>query len=349
MYIELNLPNIIDILSCSASFMLGLLFVVSVSENKRANIFLGLFMISLSIEIMMVLMEDIVPYELPFPVTSLFIMPFLLFYVLQTVNYHIKPLYLMLFVPGLLVNVGMYFFHVEEGLIILEYLFNIGILAVILKMVQNLKRKVDNYYSDLENKTLQWIRIIVFIYLGFYLFWITEDIIGINHEDLTIYFSSISTIATFFMILWIGHNGFSQHELFKSRLFLPQLALEEEEILIPSSDEELELYQSICEKIKEQRLYIDPKLNLRALSAALNLNEKELSRIINQQSGFNFYRFINEFRVNEFKRLLNSSKADQFSLLGLAEEAGFSSKSTFYASFKAIEGITPKQYENTLK
>ncbi|MDB2526762.1 helix-turn-helix domain-containing protein, partial [Mariniblastus sp.] len=63
----------------------------------------------------------------------------------------------------------------------------------------------------------------------------------------------------------------------------------------------------------------------------------------------NFYQFINEFRIKKFKRLMETSKVQQFTLLGLAIESGFHSKSTFYAAFKKFEGMTPKQYEKSIK
>ena len=71
--------------------------------------------------------------------------------------------------------------------------------------------------------------------------------------------------------------------------------------------------------------------------------------MINTHTQNNFYHFTNQFRVEEFKKLLLSTKAKQLSLLGLAEEAGFYSKSIFYTVFKDAEGITPKQYQNQLK
>ena len=54
-------------------------------------------------------------------------------------------------------------------------------------------------------------------------------------------------------------------------------------------------------------------------------------------------------QIEKFKQLVQSSKFQQFSILGLASEAGFSSKSTFYAAFKKFEGMSPKQYENSIK
>ena len=112
---------------------------------------------------------------------------------------------------------------------------------------------------------------------------------------------------------------------------------------------DMETYKTLCQHIRKKRLFANSKLNLRMLSQSFNLNEKEVSRLINQHSEGNFYQFINQFRVEEFKALLHSEKARQLSVLGLAEEAGFNSKSTFYTAFKTLEGMTPKQYELSLK
>ena len=170
---------------------------------------------------------------------------------------------------------------------------------------------------------------------------------------------------------------FSQPEIFKQRLFLvtennvsvgaanlavTQTIILEKEIQKPVeisklrdkkepiiSEIDLQQFNEIKEKIQEQELFINPKLNLSALSEVLGVKEKELSRLINECGKVNFYQFINAYRIEKFKQLLESSNAHHFTLLGLATEAGFSSKSTFYTAFKKMVGMTPKQYEKSIK
>ena len=182
---------------------------------------------------------------------------------------------------------------------------------------------------------------------------------------------------TVFMIFWIAYNGFSQSEIFKQHLFLTtennisvgtanlaftQTIILEKEIQKPVeisrlkdkkepiiSEIDLQQFNEIKEKIQEQELFTNPKLNLRALSEALGVKEKELSRLINEYGKVNFYQFINEYRIEKFKQLVESSNAHHFTLLGLATESGFSSKSTFYTAFKKLVGMTPKQYEKSIK
>ncbi|KAJ1464027.1 hypothetical protein T484DRAFT_1758400, partial [Baffinella frigidus] len=102
-------------------------------------------------------------------------------------------------------------------------------------------------------------------------------------------------------------------------------------------------FTKIKEEIISKKLHTNPNLNLRILAINLDIKEKELSRIINTETSF--YQLINSFRVAEFKKLIQSPKATQLSLLGLANDAGFSSKSTFYSTFKKLEDdsvINPK-------
>ena len=104
----------------------------------------------------------------------------------------------------------------------------------------------------------------------------------------------------------------------------------------------------IIAQIRDEKPFKDPQLSPRSLSIMLGIKEKELSRLVNSCAEKNFYRFINEFRVAEFKELLQSPESRHFTLLGLAMDAGFSSKSTFYEVFRRSEGMTPKQYARSL-
>lgn len=354
--IELSLFSIVDIFTFTTAIALALLFFSSKSENKKANLYLALFLLSLSGELLGILSESVMDQESVIFQTSLFTIPLLFFYIRKTINVSIKPLVWFLFLPGLLLN----FTIVDLGVTsVFEYLFNFSILLFILKLLRKHKARLNQFYSDFEFKTLKWIKIIVFIYLGFHLLWITEDILVSQIETIELYFAGLSSILTLFMVLWIGHNGFSQPEIFKVKMFQQgseNLSILKEFSEVPAPNEQngvnvedAELFETICHHIQTEKLFTNPKLNLSSLASSLDLNEKDLSRLINQQTESNFYQFINQFRVEEFKLLLSTPKAQQWSILGLAEEAGFNSKSTFYTAFKSLEGMTPKQYELSIK
>lgn len=81
----------------------------------------------------------------------------------------------------------------------------------------------------------------------------------------------------------------------------------------------------------------------------LNITRQNLSQAINDEIGKNFYQLINEFRVTEFKKYLNDPKMNHITFLGLAYEAGFNSKSSFYRVFKEITGETPTEFRQRIK
>ncbi|WP_442264777.1 helix-turn-helix domain-containing protein [Tenacibaculum sp. ZS6-P6] len=340
--LNFNLLLIIDILSIATSLMLGFLFITLKSTNKKANIFLALFLWSLCLEVFYSLTETIDEFSVTVLNTGFLTMPLLFFYVNATLNKQKSFYLLVLFLPWFLTVI---FFTENEYIKYAEYIFNITILILILKKIKEVQIRVKDFYSEIENKTLTWIRTIVFIYLFFHAFWIFEDIISVINESIVYYFAAISTILTFFMIYWIAYNGFSQVDIFKERLFLKE---SEKEKKIVKKDTK-ELFNKIVHQIQDEKIYSDQNLNLRILSQKVRIKEKELSKLINLHTGNNFYYFINTFRVNSFKESLSSNKASKLSLLGLANEAGFSSKSTFYAVFKKLEGITPKQYQKQIK
>lgn len=99
----------------------------------------------------------------------------------------------------------------------------------------------------------------------------------------------------------------------------------------------------------DDKLYLDPELSLRALADYINLPPNHLSQLLNVGFGQNFADYINTYRLEYFKLKLVSSSAHQLTLLALAYDSGFNSKTVFNTFFKKKLGITPKAYWNQLK
>ena len=108
------------------------------------------------------------------------------------------------------------------------------------------------------------------------------------------------------------------------------------------------VFESIQKKINEGKHYLDSSLTLSELSDLLEIRDKELSRIINLCSDDSFYGFINKLRIEHFKFILIEQGHTHLSILGMAMESGFKNKSTFYAAFRKVEGMTPREYELAL-
>ncbi|MBN1182866.1 MAG: helix-turn-helix transcriptional regulator [Bacteroidales bacterium] len=109
-----------------------------------------------------------------------------------------------------------------------------------------------------------------------------------------------------------------------------------------------ECLQSIQRALEDDKVFMDPLLSLDRLSKKLLIPKNILSQIINEHFGVNFNDLINKYRVNEAKRLISSIRND-YSILQVAYEVGFNSKSTFNTAFKRYTGTTPSQYTNANK
>ena len=98
----------------------------------------------------------------------------------------------------------------------------------------------------------------------------------------------------------------------------------------------------------EEKVFLDPELNLAQLSERLQWNRAEVSETINSGFGQNFNDFVNHYRIEQFKKRLQQGDNKQLSLVGLAFDCGFNSKATFNRVFKKEVKLTPTEYLRTL-
>ncbi|MGH1386457.1 helix-turn-helix domain-containing protein [Kordia sp.] len=111
---------------------------------------------------------------------------------------------------------------------------------------------------------------------------------------------------------------------------------------IEKSEEE-ELIAALKEAMKTHQFHKNTNIKLNDIAKVLHISSHKLSQLLNDNLGKNFALFINEYRVEDAKKLLREN--NQFTLESIGFEAGFSSKSTFYATFKKLIGKTPAEYK----
>ncbi|MCK5455567.1 MAG: AraC family transcriptional regulator, partial [Melioribacteraceae bacterium] len=71
--------------------------------------------------------------------------------------------------------------------------------------------------------------------------------------------------------------------------------------------------------------------------------------VINTKTGMNFFDFINRYRIEEVKKEIIKPENDNLTLLAVAMDVGFNSKSSFNTLFKKYVGLTPSKYRDSLK
>jgi len=102
--------------------------------------------------------------------------------------------------------------------------------------------------------------------------------------------------------------------------------------------------ENLLRFIEEEEPFLVPNLSLRSLAEQVEIHPNKLSWLLNEQMGKNFNEFINYYRIEYFKKLAADPKNSHISLIGLAYESGFNSKTVFNTYFKKETGMTPKEF-----
>ncbi len=104
------------------------------------------------------------------------------------------------------------------------------------------------------------------------------------------------------------------------------------------------LKQRLEETLLLKQAYLNQELSLATLAKQIDTSDKKLSTLLNQNLQTNFYDYINSFRIVAFKKGVIEGKLEQLSIVGLALQCGFKSKSSFYRAFKKETGLSPSQF-----
>ncbi|MFK7757214.1 MAG: helix-turn-helix domain-containing protein [Flavobacteriales bacterium] len=116
------------------------------------------------------------------------------------------------------------------------------------------------------------------------------------------------------------------------------------------SDQELANYKKRLQILMESdEVFLDAELSLRTLAQHMNLPTNHMSQLLNEGFQQNFANYINSYRLENFKIKLEDSRTNNLTLLAMAYDSGFNSKTVFNTFFKSKTGMTPKAYWSQLR
>ncbi|HCA78632.1 MAG TPA: AraC family transcriptional regulator [Bacteroidetes bacterium] len=205
-------------------------------------------------------------------------------------------------------------------------------------LLRNHEVNIRDQFSDLAKVDLHWLRILTY---GLGVIWLL--VVFFKNDLLTF------TGVVVFVFL-IGFFGIRQGEIFTHGPLLPENP--EEKKKYPKSglteDASTKLHQALIQLMSASGLYKNAELSIDDLAAKLGVHPNYLSQVINQRENKNFYDFVNTYRVAEFKRLISMPRNQHLTLLSVAFDCGFNSKSSFNRYFKKATGQTPSEYFTSL-
>ncbi len=219
---------------------------------------------------------------------------------------------------------------------------SIPLLWLAIRRINSYQNFLLDNYSNLSGKSLLWLRNLVIAILVIFIVWLfsyMQFIMGFEGESTY----SLVSFGLIVFLFWMGYFVILQHPLFQvARFKASKIPSTNSKKLSPKTDS---YHNNLINLMESESLYNNPELNLQNLASALNISPGYLSQIINEKENKNFFEFINQYRVEEVKKKLMSSEYNHYSIMGIALESGFNSKSTFNALFKKFTGHTPSSFK----
>ncbi len=230
------------------------------------------------------------------------------------------------------------------------------------------KQRIKNEFSSTEKITLNWLRYLIIGMTGI----LFVVLLGADDEYI---FSSITCI-----VLYIGYFGIKQVGIFSENVQMEQSVVStnnsltnsplmskaegssstNETIAIPeivptpekikyektkiSDDEMIMIHEKLKDLMNKEKLYKNPELTLSEVAQKIPIHPNTLSQVINTVEEKNFYDYINSQRVEEFQRIIFLPQNKEYTLLALAFECGFNSKTSFNRNFKKATNLSPSEY-----
>ena len=143
------------------------------------------------------------------------------------------------------------------------------------------------------------------------------------------------------LLLLLAYHGLREPELYR----IPPITTGGKYAQSRLSADDLDDLKGRLEQLMlDKKPYLNRKLLKAELAESLGVSSPELARLLNESIGMNFFEYVNYFRIKEFVVLAKTARARELTLFGLAQEAGFNSKTTFNKAFRDLMGTSPKTY-----
>ncbi|TNF41653.1 MAG: AraC family transcriptional regulator [Bacteroidetes bacterium] len=225
-----------------------------------------------------------------------------------------------------------------------------------LKLILKHRKNIPNHFSNYTAKnSLGWLVSVLTLFLVLFIADFSLSLIDrvFGFELRRISLLSLNLTIFTFIIIFFGIN--------QSAIYKPVIKNDKPETQpLPKCDENknarpalteqetAKLTNTVFQYLQTKKPYLNPDYSLQMMAEDLQISRHKLSYIINIGLQKNFYKLINEFRVQEVKEMLVNPEYHHYTLLGIGLECGFNSKTSFNRIFKEETGLTPTEYKKTI-
>ncbi|MGB1295156.1 MAG: helix-turn-helix domain-containing protein [Flavobacteriales bacterium] len=356
------LGSIITSLLFFSFIMLSFIMIANpIGVNKKGNIWLGFFLLFWGShwleEIVILCGGDFEVFQ------SFYILPFiqflnpLMFYL--SVRFFTHPNYKVKKILPLICIMPLFFLLVLMFKTELETYYHALFLSLVLChaflyislsyfLLRQHKKNVSNFSSSPQDYDLQWLEFIIYALIVVLLIVAAFNILNYK-APLNIYMNVIFVLTVYF----VAFHSLKQKEIYPINekqtdevIAIEENKEEDSRKKIVSDEKLVQLKSELNVIMNEKQPYLNSELNLVILSDIMETSPHILSYVINTGFNVNFPQFVNRFRVEKAKELLqNNTLANKLTIMGIAFESGFNSKTVFNTAFKKQTGKTPSQFK----
>jgi AraC-like DNA-binding protein len=214
-----------------------------------------------------------------------------------------------------------------------------------------IKRHQDNLKNLISYTsgviTLNWLKVVsISFYVAYFILFILGGLSMIgNFIPFDPYFVIFGFIALFSFIY--SFYGIKQPVIFGLELKPDGDDKKETEKYIKSGLKEnqaMDYLQKLILCVEDNKPYLDRDLSIHDLSIMTGIPRHHITQVLNEKHKRNFFTFINEYRVKEVIDRFSDPKYNHYTILAIAFDAGFNSKTTFNSIFKSQTGLTPSEF-----
>ncbi len=224
-------------------------------------------------------------------------------------------------------------------------------------LLKGYRNNINNSLSYTEPVNLRWLNVLFYIWIFCAVILVPFSLLSVGLQQIPITFPQmLLQLANVVFIFVAGYYGFRQTTVFSDYV------IKSDEPKAGKSDgttsyqrsgltkEQAAIYHSqLVSFMEEKKPYLNGELSVLDLSGALGISSNHLSQILNQEQRQNFFDFVNGYRVREVQSKMADPRFSTYTLLGIAMESGFNSKTSFNTIFKKVTHLTPSQYYSSIK
>lgn len=241
-----------------------------------------------------------------------------------------------------------YYSNIETKIsLVYGLLVSIVYLVFIFVELKKYKELLLENYSSITNYNYKWLfqlASISVVLISLSLIKSIYKLFGSDEEILDV-MRIITTLVLLGYLCWIVLKSLYQPELFRGIDTKHQLVKNFlEEKTKDTKEEVLEEVSVVKKFMEEERPYLNSSLTIHNLANQMDIPYRDLSILINHNIGQHFFEFVNGYRINRAKEILENPEKKRLTVLEILYEVGFNSKSSFNTEFKKQTGLTPTQY-----